>query len=59
MTADNIGNDDSSDHRGDKENKTDLVYGEQGDDEIWGSSETETKSLLDGGLGDDKLYLGW
>ena len=59
MTALGSGNDSTSGHRGDKMNKIDLVYGEQGDDEIWGSSETETKSILDGGSGDDKLYLGW
>lgn len=59
MTDAGEDNETADGHRGDANNKTDLVYGQQGDDEIWGSSLTETKSLLDGGSGDDKLYLGW
>jgi len=59
MTVEGIGNVNSNNHRGDQQNAIDLVYGEQGDDEIWGSSRTATTSVLDGGSGDDKLYLGW
>ena len=43
---------------GDKGFEFDFVYGEQGDDEIWGASYVDGKIVLDGGSGDDKLYAG-
>jgi Ca2+-binding RTX toxin-like protein len=35
-----------------------VIYGEQGDDEIWGSQTTTTQHLH-GGSGNDSVYTGY
>lgn len=36
-----------------------VIYGNQGDDEIWGSAKTVTSQHLHGGSGDDSVYAGY
>ena len=36
-----------------------LIEGNQGDDEIWGSAKTTTTQTLKGGSGDDSVYAGY
>jgi len=38
---------------------TEVVHGEQGDDEIWGGSKTSDTQHLHGGSGDDSVYVGY
>ena len=44
---------------GQESNEYEYLYGESGDDTIWGGAYVEEYTKIHGGLGDDKLYGGY
>lgn len=44
---------------GDEDNTYEYLYGDAGDDTIWGGAQVDDYTKIHGGLGDDKLYGGY